>query len=267
MPTLYFDWKRGKVDGLWDHSDVPVRFHSLAAMLDSLTEPTTLVCETPVESFSPATRTRLILESTAKGHTWRVFRPKATRLYAEAYGYTIADKSDKFDTWIIRELARAHPEWLKAPRVRDESGTADLAHVRAASQELNKLRNTDVGFTPVGVRGGKPKVITAKDGYYADLVLFLPDYATLTPTQKIALGDGKSYSKSLIPAVAMATKHSTSRRDFEQICGLFDNGYPTLIRSDIHHHNMRHCTRISRSEFRREVRWLYHRMTEIRASL
>lgn len=261
MRTFYFDWKRGQIDGLWEDSDTLVRFGSLTDLLESLDEPTILVCEATVESYNPQVRTRLIAESTAAGHVWRVFAARLTRRHGRNVGFTEADKTDEFDAWLIRDLARTHPEWLKTPRIGDEEGLDHLDHIAAASRELNRLRNTNVDFV-ITPRSRKRKVVTGKDRWHEHLVTLLPAYDLLTPTQQIAFGDGKSYSKSLIPAVAMATKHARNRADFEQITGLFIGGHPSQIRSDVHHHNMRHKS-ISRSDFRREVRWLYHRFNEV----
>jgi hypothetical protein len=263
MGTYYFDWKLDRLDGYWNDDTELTRYGSVTELLESLEEPTHLVCEANFETYHVGRRAELIQRAIAAGHTWRVFTTRLTRRHGRELGHTNDEKSDELDAELIRSIAVNHPLWLKEPRPADKTGKDELEHIRAASTELNALRNTVLPGTP-GPRGGKPKKYTAKDDWQKQLVSLLPPYESLTATQQLALGDGRGYGNSLIPAVAMAAKHATSRRDFEQLAGLFVNGHPSLIRSDIHHHSMRHRSgKMSRSDFRREVRWLYHRFREV----
>jgi hypothetical protein len=170
------------------------------------------------------------------------------------------DKTDEIDVQVIRDMALTRPTLLKIPTVRlfDDPLVTRLS---AANQELMLLRRTE-NMVPNKSKLGF-KTVTDKDRYADTLIAELPAFDEQPEARQIALGSGE-YAKVLIAAAGKATKYSESRADFEHFTGLFAHGYPSQIRSDVHHWRWRFARKheITLSEFRRECRWLYHHLKE-----
>jgi hypothetical protein len=263
--TIYFDWsmQRGLAvigDEGWV-ADVQ-NFHSIDALLDTITEPTTLVSETTFESFNVDNR------MAALGHTWLVLPTKLTPRARAVLGL---EKDDSNDVLAIRHVARTNPDALKRPTV--DSPIAEK--LTAANRELMILRRT---YTTEAAPRRKYGLLVRKqkDAYAETVLQFLPEYADLDDYLKVALGDGKKYSLTLVAAIAKATKHAESRREFDSLAGLHVNGYPSQIRSDLHHwrwrfirkaRDERGANKLTISEYRRACRWLYHQLAPHRVAL
>lgn len=269
--TIYFDWsmQRGlAVIGDEGGVDDVRNFHSIDALLDTVDEPTTFVSETTFESFNIDNRRRLVERMSALGHDWRVLPTKLTPRARHALGL---EKDDTNDVVAIRHVALTNPDALKRPTV--DSPIKDK--LAAANRELMILRRT-YNTEAAPRRKFGLRVIKKKDTYAETVCQFLPLYEDLDDTLKVALGDGKSYSLTLVAALAKATKFADNRREFDSITGLFVNGYPSQIRSDLHHWRWRFIRRardergankLTISEYRRACRWVFHHLAPHRVAL
>ena len=265
MDTVYFDWAGGFLTCLRndDPSDKIFRPPTTSALLDSLIEPTRLISEATFESFDVNKRAEVIERAKREGHIWLTTPNRQTGRHRDGMHL---DKSDDNDVLVIRDLAITKPSVLKAPTP-PPGDTTEIKAQKSACAELMLLRRTK-RVVPNNSKLGF-KAVSAKDDYADKLIENLPEFSTLTPLQKISLGNGKKYSKPLVAAVGKATKYSNSRREFELITGLFAHGFPSQLRSDLHYWTWRFAKNrgVRLTDFRREVRWLYHRMTEIRSVL
>lgn len=284
MPTIYFDWGRGKVTTLLDDDteEQIVHYPSTDAVLDSLTEPTTIISEATFESYEPVRRAAIIQRAQDEGHLWLTTPNRQTARHRAEIGYE--KKTDEIDVQVIRSLALSQPDGLKAPNVR---GAADpvVMNLGAANMELMHLRREyRMVSSP---RKRLPTLVSAKDDYAKAIIELLPDFAGLFPERQAALGDPGSvsargyrktasthlgYRMTLVAALAKATKFSRNRGEFDQLAGMFAHGYPSQIRSDVHHWtwrmiNKREDNTLTLSQFRRECRFLFHRLDELRSVL
>ena len=264
LPTVYFDWAGGKVTVLHGDSDDIKYYPSLAALLDTLSQPHVIIGEATFESFDIHLRESAIRRAARGGHMFLVTPNRLTGRHRRAMGYE--EKTDEIDVFVIRDLARTKPEVLKVPQA-VHPGDVRAAVREAANHELMVLRRTRrmvVNRSKIGF-----KTVTAKDDYADRLIAELPPYVLLSETAKAALGDGKKYSKVIVAAVAMATKYSANRSQFDRLTGMYVHGYPSQIRSDVHHWRYRFAKAhgVSMSDFRREVRWLYHHLDKLRETL
>lgn len=285
MDTVYFDWAGTRLSILDNDNDEVRYLYSVDELLDSLDRPTRIISEATFESFDINKRAEVIDKARGKGHVWLTTPNRQTgrrrlnwvlnepEMFPSEY-FEVADlnkkngdrKSDEIDVHVIRRLANENPSCLKSPNVRRE----DDRWVQVMDQihdEMVNLRRT-IRKIPSN-RSAKGFVFKKdKDLYAKEIVQHLPKFKTLTDTQKKCFGSA-GYSLCLVAAAAVATKHSRSRREFEHFTGLFGHGFPSQIRSDIHHHVMKAALKkgVTMSEFRRECRWLYHRLNELRDAL
>jgi hypothetical protein len=270
LDTIYFDWAGGFLTCLRNNDPAPggiFRVATTSALLDSLTEPTILISEATFESFDVQKRREVIERAEKEGHRWLTTPNRQTGRHRRSMGHTDDEKTDDLDVEVIRDIARTRPATLKRPSFPPFEDDPVILSRLDANHELMLLRRTRRVVPNNSALGFK--TVTAKDDYADSLIAELPPFGSLTDVQKLAIGNGKKYSKPLVAAVGKATKHSNNRREFELITGLFAHGYPSQIRSDLHHWTWRFVEKrgVSMSEFRREVRWLHHRMTELREHL
>lgn len=271
MDTIYFDWGGGKITTLRNSEEEIRYFPSCDSLLDSLTEPTILISEATFESFDVNKRIEVIEKARKAGHIWRTTPNRLTGRHRRSMG--IDDKSDEIDVGVIRNLAKTRPEVLKIPNVR--LGTDPLViGLEEANAELMLLRRTR-NMVPNKSKLGW-KVVSAKDEYADKLIALLPSTSSLTNIQvdvlcgSLAKPTSKpKYSKPLIAAVGKATKYASSRGEFEHYTGLFVHGYPSQIRSDVHHWSWRFAEKrgATLTDFRRECRWLYQQLKKVKDKL
>jgi len=254
--TVYFDWNKQYINVLFDDAEDDIKLPNLDTLFDLLTEPTVIIGEATFESFQHEKRRAVIERARREGHTLLTTPTRATGRRWNALGYDREGKDDSIAVKVIRDLA---PDvHLKVPEISPDPEWVERR--KAANSELMVLRSTFRWAK--GPKGGR-KIISAKDDYADTLIEKLPPFANLTDVQKIALGDGKVYNKIVIAAVGKAAKFAESTREFDKLAGLYHHGYPSQIRSDLHHWRWRFVRRegkITISEYRRELRWLYHQL-------
>lgn len=269
MNTYYLDWSlRNGVTGIFNDGDANAVEHwpgGTDEFLDSLDTPHNIVMESTVHSFVKEWREEFIERCEREGHTLRFTPPRETGRWARELMYDMP-LSDFEAPLVIREIAkRGH---TKAPSITDD---AYIQKAEDANHELMLLRAQ-----------GK------KEAFADECIALLPEYKTLDDTLRLALGDGKKYSKVVVAAAGMAAKHADSRKEFERLCGLYAHGYPSQIRADLYHwgwsggakrarlngtptaidpktnakkFGIRKRDDLTLSEFRRGMRWLYSQFT------
>jgi hypothetical protein len=280
MKRCYFDWSGGGIhvidddtnngqlpnSGKDDKAFDDVRFYSdFDEFFDSLTEPTELIGETTFESFVLEKRKAVLEKAKQLGHTFRCTPNRKTGRRRRMLGYSDSDKSDYLDVYVIRDIANDGKTHLKVPKI---YGDDIISTRKQASRELVLLRNTKIRVPSRAKRG---YVIKSKKDVYAQLLIKqLPPYRILDPYIRIALGNGSEYSKTVVAAVGIAAKYASNRETFERICGLYEHGYPSIHRSDLMMHRWsrglrpegkgKNAGKISISQFRKALRWLYQRI-------
>ena len=240
--TIYFDWDHNKVTTLTGStSNEVVEYPSLDTLLDTLDQPTVLVGEATFESFDLAKRWSVIQRVEAEGHTLLTTPNRKTAKHRNELGL---DKTDANDAITIRDIALNTAIHLKRPNVRTDEWAE---RSQAANKELRILRQSG-----------------QKDGVAEAIIPSLPDPKALPEDIRVALvGSNGKYSKTIVAAVAVAAKHTNSRREFERLVGLYVHGYPSQFRSDLHYHGFRHANKRGATwrSFRKAIRWLYHEVS------
>lgn len=279
MNTYYFDWAGGKVDVLRNDDTTVTIYHDLDELLDAITKPSLIIGEATFESFWRETKRNDFIERCAReGHDLRTVPTRGTgqwklREYPPEQHPQFYGKNAKFPDDLACDLIRQMYRdgvHLKKPRLYDPDDP-HIAVRKSANHELMILRNTKK--TVIGPRGGR-NLVSAKDEFATELIATLPAYQDLSDVQKVALGNGKEYSKPIVAAVGMATKYAKSTKDFDRLSGMNHHGYPSQIRSDLHLHGWWKTPKgkipkreqIKLTDYRREIRWLYHQL-KVTASL
>jgi hypothetical protein len=262
LNTIYFDWGN-QLTTLTNDSEERIPYPTIDALLDELGgTPHQLVCESTFESYRVDKRAEVIDRAKNAGHVWLCTPNRQTGRHRRSLGF--ASKTDDIDVGVIRDLALTKPLCLKAPSIPSDDDKR-VTRLREANATLRDLRRTYRTVEAPRTRAGFKRV-SLKEDYSLNLAALLPAYSSLTPVQKKALGDGKKYSKPLLAAAGIATLYSENRREFEHLTGLHAHGYPSQIRSDVHWWTWNYVKKrggVTLSEFRREVRWLYHRLAEL----
>jgi hypothetical protein len=231
-PVVAFDWSLKGVHATSDGVTVD-RFADIDALVDALEEPTKLAAESTFESWDPARRTHALELIRGAGHELYVYRPLHTsRRRPDALAKTDAD-----DARVIYSLA--------------VDGRFHL-HPAVAEPDIDRVRRrirSNRAYVRIRLAEGKPELAAAAE-------TILGPYGDLDPELARALGNGGSYSGTLLAAVWIATTRTRSRDDFEDLLGLSGSGYPSLLRSEIHTHVWRHADGrgITWTAFRRAVR-------------
>ena len=221
-------------------------YPSFDELLETLTQPARVVCEATVESWDPERRDALLTKFRTSGHEIYVFRPIHTARFRKRHDI---EKSDENDTRVIYRIATQGRLHLYPAPALDRSWSAERERVNARYVQLR-------------LAGRKPGLVELATG-------ILGPYTALPDELRHALGSGKGYSPSLLAAVTFATAHANSRSTWERLLGLHGSGYPTVLRSDVHHHSFQHARRrgVTWQEFRHALRWCYRQLREHRAEL
>ena len=217
LPMCAFDWSIGHgIHATFDGTTVR-RFRSSEELLDDLAVPHLLVAEATFESWDAERRRSLAERIEQDGHTFVVFRPLRTGRHRRATDGTKSDHDDALAIWEIATQTRTHLYPFKAQ--------ADPQWVVTRSQlnqEYNLLRKTD----------GKQRLIT-------EAAELLGPVTGLSDDARTVLTNGRDYRPSLLAAVYFSTLRTRSREEFERVLGLSGAAYPSLLRSDVHHHAFR----------------------------
>lgn len=264
LQHVYFDWNKTQINVLFDDAEDDIVLKDLDSLMDMLTEPSVIIGEATFESFQLEKRRNVIARAMREGHTLLTTPNRATGRWRKAMypEYNNKPLPDNLAVKVIRHIASQTDTHLKIPAFPDSSWVT----VReAANSKLMRLRSE---FRwAYGPRGGR-KVVSAKDDYADDLIQLLPEYVTLTAKQKLALGDGKEYNKTVVAAVGVTAEYVDNIKDFDRLSGMYHHGYPSQIRSDLHHWRWRFLkgqVDLTLSQYRREIRWLFHQIRSVQA--
>lgn len=241
-PLVALDWSFKEIHVTFDGVDV-VRLRSFDDLLERLRVPHKIVAESTFESWDPLRRRAMVAALRDAGHEIYVFRPIHT---ARARGSASTAKSDANDARTIHGIASASrlhvyplpdvdPGWVE----RRESVNREYQRIRLSGE---------------------------KDSLVVEAVSVLGPYRLLTDDARRVLGNGTAYSPSLLAAVFFAAQHARSRDEFERLLGLHGSAYPSLLRSEVHHHSFRFARRrgVTWNVYRRELRRVFSRLKAAR---
>lgn len=219
-PVLAFDWGAHQIHTTRDGSRVRV-YANCEELLADLDQPYRLVAEATFESSDPERRVLLIDAIRTAGHELYVFRPLRTARRRAAAGQTT--KTHDIDARTIWDLAVTLPNHVY-PIVRTPA-EQHVAHRQAVNLEYNRVRSA----------GGKKELAR-------QAAAILGPLEQQSPVARAVLGNAsqRQYAESLLAAAYFAAQHSRSRDEFERLLGLSGSAYPSLLRSDVHHHHVRH---------------------------
>lgn len=220
-----------------------VRLRSFDELSGLLLVPHKIVAESTFESWDPLRRKAIVDALRAAGHEIYVFRPIHT---ARVRGSSATAKSDANDARTIHAIASASrlhvyplpdvdPEWVE----RREGANREYQRIRLSGE---------------------------KDLLVAEAVAVLGPYRLLDDDARAVLGNGSTYSPSLLAAVFFAAQRARSRDEFERLLGLHGSAYPSLLRSEVHHHSFRFARRrgVTWKLYRRELRRAFSRLKSAR---
>jgi len=214
-PLVAVDWSAHSIHITFDGDAVAPLPH-MDALLELLDQPHQIVVESTLESFDPHRRRRILDAARTAGH--------------EIYGYR------------PRHTARARPDgWAKT-----DANDARIIHALATEQRLPMFPLGDPAPEWVTFRDAvcdqylRLRLAGRKEDLAAAAADILGPYPTLEPEMGAALGNGRTYSTSALAVLYVAAWHTRSREQFERLLGLHASGYPTVLRSDLHTHHVRH---------------------------
>ena len=282
MDKLFYDWGGSMVHVINESAndgELPtsvkdekaladvMKYPDLDAMMNDLKVPTEIIGESSFESFNLERRQHFIDRADREGHVLKSTCNRETGRHRRLCGFPKkSDKTDMIDVYVIRHKATETSAHLKAPRIHNPNDPLILKH-KAANEDLMRLRRSKT--LRISKRSKNGFVMDPdKDLLALKIIKELPLYKSLDEELRFALGNGDKYSKSFVACIYVAAKRSNSRREFENICGLYAHGYPCMIRSDIYMHRWRkgcragakakNAGKITLSQFRKASRWLYH---------
>lgn len=236
-PIVAFDWSSAALDVTFDGVLVTQvkRVEDLAAML---TVPHKIVTESSFEPYVLGRRQAMAKLLRDAGHEIYTFNQRQTARYRTVNGI---EKSNEADARVIYALAATTDLHLHPLQAEPD---ADWVERREA---LNR-EYLIIKFN------GEKKPLLIKPA-----MEILGKFKDLPAQRQAWWGNGKpdKYSDSTLAAVYFATSRTTNREDFERILGLYQAGYPSLLRSDIHNHGYRSGGRkrgLTITEFRHGVR-------------
>lgn len=232
-PLVALDWSFSAVHTTTEGESV-TRWHDMPAFLESLPGPHKIVAESSFGSWDPDRRKALIEQLRAAGHELYVFRPKYTARLRKSLPHL--EKSDANDARVIYMIAT--------------NGKLHLYPVRDPDAAwLNFRRESNLEW-------GISRLDGTKATYAKQAKRLLGPYKTQPETRQRALGNGKDYSPTVIAVLYFCALKCSTRNEFERLIGLHGSGYPSLLRSEIHNHSMKHARNrgVSMSAYRREIR-------------
>lgn len=286
MITHYGDWSmRTGVNTVTKPTQIAKVHRNLMELLADVKPGDRIVLESTFEAFATNRRGEFLDAAEKKGVAVFTVPPRMTgkgrRRNAKAHADpSLAIKTDENDARAICYLVWTG-QHLSNPRL---FGLGHKAS-EAAREKLMHLRRE--GTLVNGPRGGL-KYTSGKDVYAARLIAQLPAFEGLSATQKLALGDGKGhYSLVTVAAAGVATDAAEgSRKVFDQISGLYSHAYPAQIRADLMHWSWAGGNKrekledhykesgvglrkdgLTITDFRREVRWLFHQLKHLDTSV
>lgn len=234
-PLVVFDWSANALDCTFDGKKV-FQVKKVEQLAEMLTEPHRIVCEASFESFIPGRRHAMAKMLRDAGHEIYTFRPTATARYRHNHEIEKSNVNDAVVIYKIATETNTHicrlldpdPEWF----ARAAALNREYFIIKMSKQKPDQL------------------IKPAKK--------ILGWYSKLTPEQRVMWGNGKAdkYSETMLAVTYFATLHTTNRYEFERLLGLRQSGYPSLLRSDTHHHGYGSLRKreVTMSEYRRAIR-------------
>lgn len=238
MNTVAFDWSGKGIDVTFD-GVTSERLPDVNALLERLTEPHRIVCESTYESYIEEQRDAFTIACASAGHDLRTFKPRFTAKLRVALGM---DKTDANDALVIYRVAVAGLIPLK------RAGVVDPEY-RARHKAINHEHT-------IG------RFIGETDALVAEFERVFPKNS-LTDIQRLAfLTKSGEWRSQFIAGIVRASRYATSRKDFENLTGMHANGYGCHLRSDIMHWGYKGGIvkepRMPMTALRKEVRRAYH---------
>lgn len=236
-PWCAVDWSRGLLHLTLDGESVTT-VATVEDLPDLLVVPHRIAAESTFESWDPARRGAMAALLRSRGHEILVFRPIHTaRNRTEG-------KSDTVDVKVIYRVAttgKLHLYPLPDP------DTEWAARRLKANRDYQRMR----------LDGRKTELQERAES-------ILGPYQEQTEQARRVLGSGRNYSPSLLAVVMFAAELAATRAEFERLLGLHGSAYPTLLRSEVHHHSFRHAKKrgVTWREYRRELRTVYRRIRD-----
>lgn len=257
-----FDWSmnRGVVvvfsDDSWE------QYPDLISLLDDLPRPCRLIGESTFESFDLQRRAETIaryenepdvelLTIPARGNMRRRDKAGFDKKTSQSVEIDVEDAKAMRQAVIagmhLKKPALPDPLWVK----KRENACDDIMRLRRGRDARKKKKGRGFLFD------------SHKDKYAKDLVSKLPAFGLQPDVRRVALGPA-AYNLTIVAAVGKCAEHAVSRREFDRLAGLYGHAYPSQFRSDLMYHGWTEKKKeaISLSEYRRELRWLYHQLKE-----
>lgn len=239
-PLIALDWAQRAVHYTLDGVEVFEAPDLLSALEGQ--PPSKVALENTFESYDLRIRRAMTLEARALGHEVYGIRPKNTASYRRSLG--VEKTSDEDDARYIFAMAM------------ETSKHFSVFRLPLSDEETEHREGLASAYVKMRYRGEKPALVKrAKE-------LVTPWKELPEEEQKIAGSAG--YAPSLLAPVLYATEATSSRSEFEALLGLHGSGHPTIFRSEIYHHWMRHQRKkgATLSECRRFIRKLRGEMIQ-----
>lgn len=235
-PLVAVDWSARGLHITFD--GVAVRqLEALEDLLEHLGDtPHRIAVESTIESWNPPRRQWFAETARSKGHEVYVFRPIHTARERAKLGLIKSDAADACVIWRIGQEGRIHLYPLPTPDLEWSSRrvSANTEYIRA--------------------RGEGSKKALADEAARC-----LGPYRDLDVRRQRLLGNGRTYYEALLAATYFAASKAKTRDEYERFLGLHGSAYPSILRSEVHHHAFRWLSKqgVEWTEFRRELRALY----------
>lgn len=229
-PLIAFDWSASKLDCVDDLGNefIVKTFEELVARVAGT--PHRFVCEASFESFVPGRREKMLAAARAAGHEIYTFNPKATARHRrrDEDALALATGKPRVDTKIGKAGDILDSRIIRNIAVNTTQHVAPMIIREPVWAERNATLNRE--YFILKMTKQKPEVLIkpAKK--------ILGWYSKLSDADKVLLGNGKAYSDSMLATAYYATKNTKSRSEYERLLGLWQAGFPSLLRSDVHHH-------------------------------
>lgn len=242
-PLLVFDWSAQVLDVTTD-GEVVTQMKNIETLADSLNEPHKIVCESSFEPYVLGRRQGMAKLLRERGHELYTFNQRQT---ARRRRELELDKSNDNDARVIFDIA-ANTNMHMHPLLPDPD-----------EEWIERRSKLNREYLHIKFNGQKPELLIKP------AKAILGRFSKRTEEEQEMWGNGKpdKYSDSVLAAVYFTTARTRSRDEFERLLGLYQAGYPTLLRSDIHKHGygsggrkrglpvskFRHGVRLLRAEF------------------
>ena len=226
------DWSFNGVHTTTDGVNV-TRHDSVDSFVATLQSPHKIFAESSFESWDPQQRHAVIARLRAAGHELYAIRPKFTaRTRALIPSMPKSDVNDAKILYMIATNGRHH--LYRVP----EQDDSWVSFRSGANRLWNTIRLS-----------GQKKTFAAR------AASVLGPFHEQTKERQLVLGS-TNYSTTIMAVLYFCAQHCTNRNQFERLVGLHGSGYPSLLRSEVHNHSMKHARKrgVTMSTYRRVIR-------------